>query len=113
MASSDPSFAHRGHYRNHRPYPDPPARLADLTGPVAGTTQLPISIDWGPQRSYDMASTADRRIAYELILQEAGSTEQVTHYVNGQALAELWAALWLPHRVRNVWEERLIELGAA
>jgi hypothetical protein len=113
MAGSDPSLPQRHSYGDHRPYPDPPARLADLTGPTAGTIELPVTIDWGPKRSYDMASDADRRVAYELVLQEAASTEQVSHYVNGPALAQVWRRLWLPKRVRAVWEERLPELRQA
>jgi hypothetical protein len=96
MASSDATVHQRQRYGEHRPYPDPPARLADLTGPTAGTVELPITIDWGPRRSYDMAVDADRRVVYELVLQEAATTEQVGQYVNGHALAEVWRRLWLP-----------------
>jgi hypothetical protein len=35
-------------YVDHRPYPEPPARLDDLTGPTSGTLELPVTIDWGP-----------------------------------------------------------------
>ncbi|HLI00651.1 MAG TPA: hypothetical protein VKV06_07680, partial [Acidimicrobiales bacterium] len=56
---------------DHRPYPDPPARLADLKGPAAGQIELPLSIYWGPKRSYDMATDADHRVVYETVLQEA------------------------------------------
>jgi hypothetical protein len=113
MARTDPIVPHRRSYGEHRPYPDPPARLADLTGPTEGTIDLPVTIDWGPKRGYDMASDADRRVAYELVLQEAASTEQVSQYVNGQALAQVWRRLWLPRRVRTMWEERLPELRQA
>ena len=113
MAASDPTLPQRRRYGDHRPYPDPPARLADLTGPTEGTIELPVTIDWGPKRSYDMASDADRRVAYELVLQEAATTEQVSKYVNGHALAQVWRRLWLPRRVRAVWEERLPELRQA
>ncbi len=75
--------------------------------------RVAVTIDWGPKRSYDMASDADRRVAYELVLQEAATTEQVSKYVNGHALAQVWRRLWLPRRVRAVWEERLPELRQA
>jgi hypothetical protein len=113
MASSDLVVPERRHYGDHRPYPAPPARLANLTGPTEGTIELPITIDWGPKRIYDMALDADRRVAYELVLQEAASTEQVSQYVNGEALTEVWQRLWLPRRVRRIWEERLPELARA
>jgi hypothetical protein len=112
MATSDQTVPERRHYGDHRPYPDPPARLADLTGPTAGTVELPITIDWGPKRLYDMSRDNDRRVVYEVVLQEA-STEEVGHYVNGVALAEVWPRLWLPRRVRQAWEERFPELTRA
>jgi hypothetical protein len=112
MASHDPIVPER-RYGDHRPYPDPPARLADLTGPTEGTIQLPVTIDWGPRRRYDMAFEADRRVVYELVLQEAASTEEVSQYVNGELLAQVWVRLWLPRRVRSTWEERLPELAPA
>jgi hypothetical protein len=113
MAGTDATVPERRRYGDHRPYPDPPGRLSDLTGPAEGTIDLPVTIDWGPKRGYDMASDADRRAAYELVLQEAATTEEVSQYVNGQALAQVWRRLWLPRRVRAMWEEHFPELGAA
>jgi hypothetical protein len=95
------------------PYPDPPARLDDLTGPTTGKIKLPITIDWGPARTYDIGHDADRRVVYEFVLQEASTTEEVGRYVNGKALAEVWARLWLPRRVRDQWEKRFPELDRA
>jgi hypothetical protein len=113
MASRESSTHERRNYGDHRPYPEPPARLADLRGPTEGTLELPITIDWGPKRVYDMGVDADRRIVYEVVLQEAASTEEVSRYVNGQALLQLWSRLWLPRRVRHSWESRLPELTTA
>jgi hypothetical protein len=110
MASDDPILPHRRRYGEHRTYPDPPHLLADLIGPTAGTIELPVTIYWGPKRTYDMTSEADRRVMYEIVLQEAATTEQVNQYVNGHALAQVWRRLWLPRRVRNIWEEGLAEL---
>jgi excisionase family DNA binding protein len=97
-------------YADHRPYPDPPARLADLTGPTAGVVELPITIDWGPKRGYDLGRDADRRVVYEMVLQEAADAEEVARYVNGAVLVQVWPRLWLPRRVRQRWEERFSEL---
>jgi hypothetical protein len=33
--------------------------------------ELPVTIDWGPKRVYDIARDADRRIVYERVLREA------------------------------------------
>jgi hypothetical protein len=100
-------------YADHRPYPDPPARLADLTGPTSGVVELPITIDWGPRRRYDLGTDADRRIVYERVLREAGDAEEVGRYVNGAILVEVWSRLWLPQRVRVAWERRFPELTHA
>jgi hypothetical protein len=100
-------------YADHRPYPDPPARLADLTGPTSGVVELPITIDWGPRRRYDLGSDADRRIVYERVLREAGDAEEVGRYVNGVILVDVWPRLWLPQRVRLAWEQRFPELTHA
>jgi hypothetical protein len=88
-------------------------RLADLTGPTAGVVELPITIDWGPKRRYDLADDADRRIVYERVLREAADAEEVGRYVNGSILVEVWPRLWLPQRVRQVWERRFPELTHA
>jgi excisionase family DNA binding protein len=100
-------------YADHRPYPDPPARLADLTGPTSGVVELPITINWGPRRRYDLGTDADRRIVYERVLREAGDAEEVGRYVNGAILVDVWSRLWLPQRVRAAWEQRFPELTHA
>src|ERR1700730_3504920 len=78
MASSDQAVADRRQYGDHRPYLVPPARLADLTGPTAGSIELAITIDWGPKRVYDIGRDADRRIVCERVLREAATTEEVS-----------------------------------
>ena len=57
--------------RRSRLHPRPPARLSHLVGPTIGEIELPRSIDWGPERAYDMGSEVDRRIVYERVLREA------------------------------------------
>jgi len=100
-------------YGDHRPYPDPPAHLADLTGPTDGLIELPITIDWGPKRVYDMGRDAERRIVYERVLREAATPEEVARYVNGAVLVAMWSQLFLPQRIRRVWEQRFPELTKA
>lgn len=101
------------HYADHRPYPDPPERLADLAGPTTGTVELPVTIDWGPRRRYDLGRDADLRIVYERVLREAADAAEVAHFVNGSVLVQIWPRLWLPQRVRQAWEERFAELTHA
>jgi len=37
-----------------------PEPLDDLTGPSVGVIELPINIDWGPARTYDLTDESDR-----------------------------------------------------
>jgi hypothetical protein len=113
MASTDQVVPEGRRYGDYRPYPDPPARLAELTGPTAGLMELPITIDWGPKRVYDMGGEAERRIVYERVLREAATTDEVARYVNGAVLVAVWSRLFLPKRIRRVWEERFPELTRA
>lgn len=110
MASRERTRPRRDHYADHRPYPLPPTRLDDLAGPAVGMVELPATIDWGPKRHYDLAEDADRQVVYEVVLQEAASSDELGRYVNGTALVALWPRLWLPRRVRDTWEERFPEL---
>lgn len=105
--------AQQHRYADHRPYPDPPEKLSDLAGPTTGLVDLPITIDWGPKRLYDLGEDADRRILYERVLREAADTEEVGRFVNGSMLVEIWSRLWLPARVRQRWEGRFSELNPA
>jgi hypothetical protein len=106
---SQPSDGERGavteqhRYADHRPYPDPPVRLADLTGPTSAVVELPITIDWGPRRRYHLGADADRRVVYERVLQEAADVEDVARYVIGVVLVEVWPRLFLPRRVCQRW----------
>ena len=113
MSTSKEAAPELRRYVDHRPYPVPPARLDDLTGPTSGTVELPVTIDWGPGRSYDVGQDADRRVVYERVLREAASTGELCRYVNGQALLDVWGRLWLPRRVRSSWEECFPELVRA
>lgn len=100
----------RRHYSDHRPYPDPPAELGELTGPTTGVIELPLHLAWGPKAQYDLGTDAGRRIAYETVLVEAISTEEMCSYVNGSVLVQVWPRLWLPQRVRQSWEGRFSAL---
>jgi hypothetical protein len=113
MASSDQVTPDGRRYGDHRRYPDPPSRLADLTGPTEGLIELPITIDWGPKRVYDMGREAERRIVYERVLREAATPAEVARYVNGAVLAAEWSQLFLPLRIRQAWERRFPELARA
>lgn len=99
-----------GTYAEERPYANPPGRLADLTGPTEGVVELPLTLDWGPHRPYDLAAEVDRRILYERVIREAATTGEVCRWIDGSALRAVWPRLWLPERLRRSWEAVLPEL---
>lgn len=113
MVAMEGAAPDRRRYADTRPYPDPPANLEELTGSTSGRIELPVTIDWGPKRSYDLARDADRRLVYEMVLQEAADTSELGIYVNGAALVQVWSQLFLPRRVRQSWEGRFPELARA
>jgi len=92
-------------YGDVRPYAVP-EDLAQLSGPVEGVVVLPTSLDWTPKQSYDLADDVDVRLLYETVLREAMHTEELVRHVNGDLLARVWSRLWLPLRLRVMWESR-------
>lgn len=53
-------------YRDIIPY-ETPSSLSALRGPVAGVLELPITVHWGPSRSFDLSDTGQRRMAYRAL----------------------------------------------
>jgi len=80
--------------------------LDDLRGPVGGTVELPIWLFWHPNRIFDLDDRAIRRWVYQIVLREASRPEDLTTYLNGEILVELWPDLPLPRGVRRAWEEQ-------
>ena len=81
-----------------------PNALDDLKGPVAGVVELPIHLDWGPDRRYDVADDASCAMLYQLTLQNSGSIDEMASIVNGGRLVGLWPSMRLADRCRQLWE---------
>lgn len=80
--------------------------LADLRGPVQGTLTLPLWLYWsGASPVFDLDEPFMRRWLYEIVLREAGSSEDLTSYLDADTLIVLWPQLYLPRGVRQAWEE--------
>jgi hypothetical protein len=86
--------------------------LDDLLGPVRGTVELPLYLDWSPKSTYDMSRDSDRSALYVAVLSEAMSERDLTEYLNKEILLPLWSGLRLPRRVRMAWETAYPELAA-
>ncbi|MEV7661413.1 hypothetical protein [Paenarthrobacter sp. NPDC089316] len=87
-----------------------PDSLEDLKGPASGTVQLPIHLDWGPERRYDVADDASCRSLYQLTLQNSGSTEEMSGIINAGRLTTLWPSMRLPDRCRQLWNDAFAQL---
>jgi hypothetical protein len=88
--------------------------LADLRGPVSGTVTLPLWLYWsGPSPEFDLGEPFMRRWLYQIVLREAARPEDLTAYLDGGTLIELWPELFLPRGVRQAWQELHPELRVA
>jgi len=88
--------------------------LASLRGPARGTVELPLWLYWsGASPAFDLGKPSMRRWLYEIVLREAASAEDLTSYLDRDALIALWPELHLPKGVRQAWEEHHPVLRAA
>jgi hypothetical protein len=88
--------------------------LAILTGPAAGVIELPVRLFWSaPDRCFDLSDEDSLHWLYEIVLREASRPEDLTAYLNGEILAAIWPAIWLPAGVRRAWEDQHPQLRAA
>jgi hypothetical protein len=97
-------------YAAARPHPVPDS-LEELDGPVQGEVVLPTHLDWGPHRAYHLASLSDSRLLYERVIREALRIEDLREYLNGALLIDLWPTLFLPPRLRTLWERKFAVLS--
>lgn len=66
--------------------------------------QLPLHLNWTqPGREFDLADRRQRARVYEIVLRE-GTPRDITDYVDGALLVDLWPDLILPAEVRRAWE---------
>ena len=71
---------------------------------------LPPELGWTGRTDYD---PADAAVFYERVLVEAVRTQEITRLVNAGHLQSLWSRLFLPGKVRQLWESRFPGLAAA
>lgn len=87
-----------------------PGALEDLKGPGPGTVQLPIHLDWGPDRVYDVVDDGSCVALHQAALQNSGSVDEMGGIVNAGRLLALWPSMRLPDRCRQLWETAFPEL---
>lgn len=103
-------LAERSSYSEARPYVVAD-NLDDLHGPTSGTVALPKHLDWsgGPQR--DLSAPHELPTMYATVLVEAATVGDLNAWLDRDKLVELWSAMFLPAKVRRLWEDRFPELA--
>jgi hypothetical protein len=99
-------------YEDGRPYTVPES-LEELTGPTAGVVELPLRLDWSEQGRYDLSDERQRNLMYERVIRESMRVEDLRTYLHGPTLRRVWRQLWLPRKVRGMWESRFRGLAGA
>lgn len=89
-----------------------PNALDDLHGPASGTVELPLHLDWGPERTYQVNDDGSCSALYQLTLQNSGSIEEICRIVHPARLTALWPTMMLPARCRQLWETAFPQLPA-
>ena len=99
-------------YGDRRPYavPNDPA---ELTGPLHGHVVLPAELGWTGRTAYDLNDASDAVVLYERVLVDAVRPQDMTPLINAERLRALWPDLFLPARVRLLWESRFPGLSSA
>lgn len=92
-----------------RPHPVAES-LDELHGPTSGRMRLPVTLDWGPAREYDIDDDDDAARLYSQVLREASTTQELVEHLNGPLLTRLWPSLNLPAGIAQQWEDRFPEL---
>jgi hypothetical protein len=65
---------------------------------------LPLHLNWSQAgREFDLSDRRQRARVYETVLRE-GTAGDITEYVDGALLADLWPDLVLPALIRVQWQ---------
>jgi hypothetical protein len=99
-------------YEDGRPYTVPDS-LEELTGPTTGVVELLLRLDWSEQGRQDLSDPRQRNLMYEVVIRESMRVEDLRTFLHGPALARVWRRLWLPRKVRALWESRFSSLPKA
>jgi hypothetical protein len=87
------------------------ASLAELGGPVSGTVTLDRRLDWSGDSTYDLDDPGDLQVMYQTVLNQATTAADLRQWLDGDTLRRLWPELWLPARLRALWQARFPELA--
>jgi hypothetical protein len=86
--------------------------LSDLHGPLTGCFELPLHLNASATRVFDFSHPEHRAAAYQLVLLEAASTDDLTRWIDPDELLRMWRDLYLPRAVRQAWQDAHPQLRA-
>lgn len=75
--------------------------------------ELPLRLDWSEQGRYDLSDERQRNLMYERVIRESMQADDLRVYLHGPTLRQVWRHLWLPRKVRALWESRFQNLASA
>ncbi len=87
------------------------ASLDELRGPTHGLIVLDQRLDWSGNAEYDLDDPGDVQVMYQTVLNEAGTADDLHRWLDRDTLRRLWPSLWLPGRLRALWQARFPELA--
>lgn len=86
--------------------------LDDLRGPTVGVVTLPHHIDWSGSPQRDLDADGELFTLYPTVLAEASTVADLNAWLDKATLVRFWPNLFLPAKIRRIWEERFPELAA-
>ncbi|MGW1729301.1 hypothetical protein ACWCQK_41675 [Streptomyces sp. NPDC002306] len=88
-----------------------PASLDELSGPTAGTVDLPLHVAWSGRRSYGLGRPRSRMSLYRTVLTE-GQRQDLISFLNRDLLTAQWPVLrtLISRPLHDAWEHRFPEL---
>ena len=87
------------------------ASLADLRGPVGGIVAIDRWLDWSGDGSYDLDDAGDLQVMYQTVLNQAATPKDLHRWLDRDRFILLWLDLWLPTRMRTLWQTRFSDLA--
>jgi hypothetical protein len=99
-------------YGERRPYAIADI-LEDLTGPTVGVVTLPQHLDWSGKPTYNLNEPGRLASMYRTVITEAATVDDLRTWLNKNRLIEEWPHMYLPPKVRRLWEDHFPELAAA
>jgi len=85
--------------------------LDELRGPTRGVVRLDRTLAWSADARYDLDDPGDLLVMYQTVLNEASTPDDLRSWIDADTLRRLWPSLWLPGRLRALWEARFPELA--